>query len=107
MSITITTWNVQNFTRNDPVFADKLDFIVGTLQGLRSDVVALQEILDPNAFPDLANRIELPHFAAAPADRGIRVAFLTREAPVLPSQQIDQFRLPPGFKVRYFGTNGT
>jgi len=107
MSITITTWNVQNFSRSDPVFADKLDFIVGTLQGLGSDVVALQEILDPNALQDLANRLEFHHFAAAPDDRGIRVAFLTREAPVLPSQQIDQFRLPPGVEVRDFATNGT
>src|SRR5215470_10524276 len=85
MSITITTWNVQNFSRSDPVFADKLDFIIGTLQGLGSDVVALQEILDQNALQDLANRLEFHHFAAAPDDRGIRVAFLTREAPVLPS----------------------
>jgi hypothetical protein len=27
MSITITTWNVQNLRRSDPVFADKLNFL--------------------------------------------------------------------------------
>jgi endonuclease/exonuclease/phosphatase family metal-dependent hydrolase len=107
MSITITTWNVQNFRHSDPVFADKLNFIVGTLQGLGSDVVALQEILDLKALQDLANRLEFHHFAAAPDDRGIRVAFLTRDAPVSPPLQIDQFRLAQGVEVRDFGTNGT
>ena len=40
--ITITSWNVQNFAQNDPVLADKLNFVAGTLQALGSDVVALQ-----------------------------------------------------------------
>jgi hypothetical protein len=50
MPITIRTWNVQNFAGNDPLFADKLAFIVGTLQALNPDVIALQEILDPSAL---------------------------------------------------------
>ena len=66
MSITITTWNVQNFTRSDLVFADKLNFLVGTLQALDSDVVALQEILDLNALQELANRLDFHHVAAMP-----------------------------------------
>ena len=108
MSITITTWNVQNFRRTDPVFSDKLDFLVGTLQALGSDVVALQEILDMNALQDLANRLGFQPFAAAPDDRGIRVAFLTRDAPMLlPPLQIDQFRLAQGVEVQDFGANGT
>jgi hypothetical protein len=55
MPITITTWNVQNFARSQPVFDENLNFLIGTLQALGSDVVALQEILDLDALQDLAN----------------------------------------------------
>lgn len=106
MSITITTWNVQNFTRSELVFADKLNFLVGTLQALDSDVVALQEILDLNALQELANRLDFHHVAAMPDDRANRVAFLTRNAPVLPSRQIDQWQLAQGIEVRDFDSNG-
>ena len=54
MPITITTWNVQNLTKSNAVFEDKLEFLVATLQALGSDVVALQEILDMDALEDLA-----------------------------------------------------
>ena len=102
MSITITTWNVQNLTRSDLAFADKLNFLVGTLQALGSDVVALQEILDLNALQELANRLGFHHFAAMPNDRANRVAFLTRNAPALPVRQIDQWQLAQGIEVRDF-----
>ena len=69
MSITITTWNVQNFARSNAGFAEKLDFLIATLQALDSDVVALQEILDPDALEDLANGLGFQHFAAAPDGR--------------------------------------
>ena len=95
MPFTITTWNVQNFTQNDQVYNEKLDFLVDTLQALGSDVVALQEILDPNALQDLANRLGLHHIAAAPDGRMNRVAFITRNAPTQ-SEQIDQWQLPQG-----------
>jgi endonuclease/exonuclease/phosphatase family metal-dependent hydrolase len=104
--ITITSWNVQNFAQNDPVFADKLNFVAGTLQALGSDVVALQEILDPNALQSLATRLGFHHFAAPPDGRGNRVAFLTRNPPVQPPQPIVQWRLAPGVQVRDFGAGG-
>jgi len=105
MPITITTWNVQNFARNDPVFAEKLDFLIATLQALNSDVVALQEILDLNALQDLADGLGFHHFAATPDGRGNRVAILTRNAPSQ-SQQIDQWRLAQGVEVHRFDNNG-
>ncbi len=105
MPITITTWNVQNFAQSDPVFADKLDFLVGTLQAMRSDVIALQEILDLNALDDLANRLGFHRVAAAPDGRGNRVAFLTRNPPTQ-QQQIDQWQLALGVAVRDFDNNG-
>jgi endonuclease/exonuclease/phosphatase family metal-dependent hydrolase len=106
MSITITTWNVQNFAQSNTVFADKVDFLAATLQALGSDVVALQEILDPDALQELANRLGFQHFAATPDDRGNRVALLTRNAPASPPQQIDQWQLAPGVQVRDFDTHG-
>lgn len=105
MPITITTWNIQNFARNDPVFAEKLDLLIGTLQALDSDVVALQEILDLNALQDLADGLGFHHFAATPDGRGNRVAILTRNAP-LQSQQIDQWQLAQGVEVHRFDNNG-
>ena len=107
MSITITTWNVQNFRQSEPVFADKLDFLVGALQALGSDVVALQEILDLNALQDIANRLGFHHFAAMPDGRGNRVAFLTRDTLALPPLQIDRWQLAPGVEVRDFNVNET
>ena len=106
MPITITTWNVQNLAQSDEVFADKLDFLSGTLQALGSDVIALQEILDLNALQDLANRLAFQHFAAAPDGRGNRVAFLTRSAPAQPPRQVDQWQLPQATQVRTFDNQG-
>lgn len=106
MPITITTWNVQNLAQSDPVFADKLDFLIGTLQALGSDVIALQEILDTNALQALAGGLGFQHFAATPDGRGNRVAFLTRDAPTQPPQQIDQWQLPQGVEVRHIDING-
>lgn len=105
MSIIVTTWNVQNYRRNDPVFDEKLDFLVASLQALNPDVIALQEILDPDALEDLATRLNYSHIAANPDGRGNRVAFLTRNAP-LQSQPIDQWQLPPNVEVRTFDNNG-
>jgi len=106
MSITITTWNIQNFAQSDPAFPDKLNFIVATVQALGSDVVALQEVLDLNALQDLANRLGFLRFAATPDGRGNRVAFLTRNALAAPAQEINQFRLAPGVVVQDFGAGG-
>jgi endonuclease/exonuclease/phosphatase family metal-dependent hydrolase len=106
MSITITTWNVQNLRQSDPVFADKLNFLVGTLQALGSDVISLQEILDLDALQELANRLGFHHVAAMPDGRENRVAFLTRNVPALPARQIDQWQLAQGIEVRDFDSNG-
>jgi hypothetical protein len=106
MPITITTWNVQNFTQSSPVFADKLNFSVGILQTLGSDVIALQDVLDLNALQSLAGRLGFHRFAAKPDGRGIRVAFVTRNAPVQPPQEIVDWQLPPSEQVRGFNDSG-
>jgi endonuclease/exonuclease/phosphatase family metal-dependent hydrolase len=106
MSLTITTWNVQNFRQGDPLYADKLAFLVGTLQALNPDIIALQEILDVSALQDLASRLGYQDFAATPDSRGNRVAFLTRTSLAGPPLQVDQWQLAPGVEVRDFDNNG-
>jgi endonuclease/exonuclease/phosphatase family metal-dependent hydrolase len=106
MSLTITTWNVQNFSRNDAVYADKLNYIATTIKALRSDVVALQEILDQGALKDLANQLGFSYFAATPDGRGIGVALLARYAPPQPATEIAHWQLAPGIEVRDFDNNG-
>ena len=106
MALTITTWNVQNLAPSDPVFADKVDFLVTVLQALDPDVIALQEILDQAALLTLATRLSYQPFAAAPDSRGNRVAFLTRVAPAGAPQQITQFQLPAGAVVNEFDGSG-
>jgi endonuclease/exonuclease/phosphatase family metal-dependent hydrolase len=106
MSLTVTTWNVQNFRQGDPLFADKLTFLDGTLQALNSDIIGLQEILDVGALQDLASRLGYQHFAATPDSRGNRVAFLTRIALAGPPLEISQWQLAPGVEVRDFDNSG-
>jgi len=107
MPLTITTWNVQNFTKTDSAYNDKLNFLVSVLQQLGSDVIALQEILDTDALQDLASRLGFHHVAAEPDGRQNRVAFLARNPFTVPSQQIVQWRLPEQISVRDFDSSGT
>lgn len=106
MPLTVTTWNVQNFTRGDSAYTAKLNFLVSSLQQLGSDVIALQEILDKDALQDLASRLGFKHVAADPDGRQNRVAFLTRDPLTLPPQQITQWRLPAEVDVREFNSSG-
>jgi endonuclease/exonuclease/phosphatase family metal-dependent hydrolase len=106
MPITITTWNIQNFTRSDTVYSDKLALLTSTLRSLGADVVALQEVLNPDALGDLADGLGFQSVAAEPDGRGIRVAFLCRKAPVQTPRQIDQWRLPPDTPVRRLDSEG-
>ncbi len=105
MPITITTWNVQNLSQHDIALSDKLDYLVSNLQALGSDVVALQEILDLNVLQTLADRLGFHAFAAEPDSRGNRVAFLTREMPMQPVQELSVWRLLKFKKYAMAGFN--
>ncbi|BCA54645.1 endonuclease [Nitrospira sp. KM1] len=107
MAFTITTWNIQNYRKADPVYADKLTYLVHALKALNSDVIALQEVLDLEAVKELAAGIGFSYVAAQPDGRGNRVAFLTRNALAQEPEAIDQWMLAPGVQVRDFAANGT
>ena len=107
MPLTVTTWNVQNFKRNDQEYAEKLNFLTTTIRALGSEVVALQEILDQDALTDLANQLGFQSYTAAPDSRGIRVAFLTKTVSAQGPTAIDQWQLAPGIEILDFDNTGS
>jgi hypothetical protein len=85
------TWNLENLARpggsagapGDPTaYAEKLDTLAATITHLDPDVLAIQEVLDPNALGDLIDRLDGSWRTALadPDGRGIRVGFLSRVA---------------------------
>ena len=94
MTLTATTWNVENFTTASPGFAAKLAYLTTTLRGLDPDVIALQEILDTDALAHLASSLGRHPIAATPDHRNNRVAFLLRSLP-LEVHELSAWRLPP------------
>jgi len=101
MSLKITTWNVQNFERKDPNYSKKLDTLTAVLQNIKPDIAALQEILDPYALMDLANKVGLVPYTGSPDGRQNRVAFLVAShLQQLQHTQISNWKLPGGFQVK-------
>jgi len=88
--VRIGTWNVENFARpgaldgssptTDAAYQAKLAALADTITALDPDVLAVQEVGDPAALQDLANKLAgCAHLATADPDRrGIRVGFLSK-----------------------------
>jgi len=85
----VVTWNVENFfrpggdsgPRDESSYRAKLEMLAATIGDLNPDVVALQEIGQPEALADLARELGAGWSSAVselPDRRGIRVAFLAR-----------------------------
>ena len=117
----IGTWNLENLARpggasgapDDQIaYEAELDSLAGTIADLDPDVLAVQEVLDPDALEDLLTLLEGKwHTALADPDgRGIRVGFLARAA-LTHLDQVRDFpdRLPPiqvdddGTTIRHLG----
>jgi endonuclease/exonuclease/phosphatase family metal-dependent hydrolase len=105
MTLTVTTWNLENFTSESPAFKDKLQHLKETLAALNPDVVALQEVLDVAALKKLGKALGYKHASARPDRRGNRVAFLFRSAPV-EVQDVADWRLPGNAVVHDIGASG-
>jgi hypothetical protein len=89
MALTVATWNVENLFRpgtpggpSDPaVYEAKLTGLAATIGALAPDVLALQEIGQPEALDDLRGHLGGGWHSALSPDpdaRGIRVGFLAR-----------------------------
>jgi len=86
--VRIGTWNLENFFRpgnpsgptTDEAYQAKLAALAATITALDPDVLAVQEVGDPAALQDLANKLAgYPHVATADPDgRGIRVGFVSK-----------------------------
>jgi len=85
------TWNLENLARpggpagasdDQRAYEEKLDTLAATITDLHPDVLAIQEVLDPNALDDLIDRLDGSWRTALadPDGRGIRVGFLSRAA---------------------------
>jgi predicted extracellular nuclease len=86
--IRVGTWNLENLflpggpagPTTDAAYEAKLDALAATIADLDPDVLAVQEVGDPAALADLADRLGgYDHRATAEPDgRGIRVGFLSK-----------------------------
>jgi endonuclease/exonuclease/phosphatase family metal-dependent hydrolase len=95
--VVVGTWNLENLFRPDSdegpsdraAYDAKLDELARVIGEIAPDVLAVQEIGDPEALRDLAERLTghwLTETSAIPDRRGIRVAFLAR----LPFEEVEQ-----------------
>ncbi|GAA5119101.1 endonuclease/exonuclease/phosphatase family protein [Pseudonocardia adelaidensis] len=83
--VKVGTWNLENLFRpgpsgpsTDAAYTAKLEALAQAIGQLSPDVLAVQEVGDPDALKDLAALLDgYEHTAtAAPDGRGIRVGFL-------------------------------
>lgn len=85
----VMTWNVENLFKvgnqygptSQDIYERKMGHLATTILGVRPDVLAVQEVGDPDAFADLRTRLDgyyqYAQLAEHPDDRGIRVGFLS------------------------------
>jgi endonuclease/exonuclease/phosphatase family metal-dependent hydrolase len=87
--LTVTTWNVQNLfpagstdgPDTQPDYDAKLDALAATIATLAPDVLALQEIGDPDSLDDLLTRVGgvwHTELSDHPDPRQIRAGFASR-----------------------------
>ena len=84
--LTVATWNLENLFRPatgvDPAaYARKLDALAAMIERIAPDVLAVQEVGDPDAIEDLLTLLTGDWHSVLspdPDDRGIRVGFLAR-----------------------------
>jgi len=87
--ITIATWNLENLyrpggefgPRTEAAYDKKLQALAATIDQIRPDVLAVQEVGEPQALSDLVERLDgrwRTALSAFPDSRGIRVGFCSR-----------------------------
>lgn len=100
IGVRIATWNLENLFQpgaeagptTPAAYEAKLDALAAAITAMNPDVLAVQEIGDPDAFDDLAARVG-GHWnvqLASPDGRGIRVGVLSR-TPFSDAQEIEAF----------------
>jgi endonuclease/exonuclease/phosphatase family metal-dependent hydrolase len=104
----VMTWNVENLfppghapgPETDAIFKRKLRNLAATIGNIAPDVVAVQEIGDPDSFAALQKQLDEryphAHVSTHPDRRGIRVGFLSR----LPLGAVDEIFDVPADALR-------
>ena len=104
MAFVVTSWNVENLATSKDVFEDKLKLLVQILKSIQPDVVGLQEVLDDDVAPRLAQELGMVATNGEPDGRGNRVAFLTK-APPIETEVLSLWRLPVGVGVHFLNSD--
>jgi endonuclease/exonuclease/phosphatase family metal-dependent hydrolase len=99
--LVVGTWNLENLFRpgqdggptSQAVYEAKLDKLASVIEAIAPDVLAVQEVGQPEALDDLVGRLSGTWHTAVsdfPDRRGIRVGFLSR-LPLTDVQQVKDF----------------
>jgi endonuclease/exonuclease/phosphatase family metal-dependent hydrolase len=110
MAFVVTTWNVENFGSQQPNFAEKLEHLTKRIRAMKSDVIALQEVLDTAALKALAEKLGYKPVEGEPEanpDHAIRVGFLIRNDTFQGKVVISDWRLPAGVVVHEAEAGGS
>ncbi|HEU0089701.1 MAG TPA: endonuclease/exonuclease/phosphatase family protein [Pseudonocardiaceae bacterium] len=112
--LTVGTWNLENLfrpgaeagPRSEELYEAKLTVLAMTISTLAPDVLAVQEVGNPEALADLVQRLEGTWHGelAAPDGRGIRVGVLSR-LPLSHGEPIVDF--PAGLRPIQVDDTGT
>lgn len=112
--VVVGTWNLENLyrpggeygPRDEEAYRGKLGALAGTIERIGVDVLAVQEVGEPEALADLVELLPGSWDSALseyPDDRGIRVGFLAR----LPIEVVaDVAAFPPGLAPVQVGDAG-
>jgi endonuclease/exonuclease/phosphatase family metal-dependent hydrolase len=100
--VSIGTWNLENLFRpgsgsgapsGEGAYDAKLDSLVAIINDLKPDILAVQEVGDPEALDDLVGRLDGSWLTglADPDERGIRVGIISK----LALSEVEQFAAFP------------
>ncbi len=115
-TLSVMSWNLENLFRPggssgpkaEADFTQKLDTLATAISSLDPDVLAMQEVGQPDAFADLIQKLDGRYahaqLSSQPDARGIRVGFLSK-LPIQESEDIVAF-CPSGLPNR-LGESGT
>lgn len=98
--VTLATWNLENLFRpgqkggpdSDQEYRAKLESLAATITSMNPDVLAVQEVGEPEALADLVGELDGQWHTelAEPDGRGIRVGFCSRH-PLTELEQVTDF----------------
>jgi endonuclease/exonuclease/phosphatase family metal-dependent hydrolase len=102
IGFTVMTWNIENLfpvghpsgPKTQQLYERKMQNLAHTILAIAPDVLALQEVGDPQSFADLQRRLgdryPYTNLSSHPDPRGIRVALVSR-MPMVEARELHEF----------------